>query len=59
MPLHFADLADQQQALVLDLPDPLPFDPEFFPDLPQRVLLAVHHSGPQSQDVRGAVVQVN
>lgn len=56
MPLHFADLADQQQTLVLDLPDPLASDPEFFPDLAERVPLAIPHARAHPQDVRSAVV---
>lgn len=59
VPLHFPSLADYQQAPVLDLPDPLLFDPKFFADLLQRVLLAVQHAGAHPQDVCGAVVQVN
>jgi hypothetical protein len=57
--LHFADLADQHQPLVLKLPDPLLLDPEFFAHLSQSVFLAVHHSGTHPQNVRRAVVQID
>lgn len=58
VPLYFANLADHHQASVLDLPDPLLADPEFFADLLQRVLLTVQHAGTHPENVRSSVVQI-
>lgn len=58
VPLHFANPANHQEPLALNLPDPLKADPKFLADFPKRVSLAVHHAGHHPQDVRGAVVEV-
>lgn len=54
VPLHFAQLQDQRQPLLLDLSDALASNPEFFANLAKGVLLAVPHAGSHSQDVGGS-----
>jgi hypothetical protein len=58
VPLHFAKLPDQDQSLVLELPDPLRTDAEFIAQLAQRVVVAIPHPRPHPQDVGRTVLQV-
>ncbi len=57
MPLHFTEVADQRQPLVLKLPDPLPPHPEFFAHLYQCGWLA-HHPRPHPKDVPNPVIEL-